>query len=65
MIFQFLEAARARVEHRLPPYGDLWQEPFEEEKQRFMESQETSRVLQRSSPNAAGRKNGPQAFCVA
>jgi hypothetical protein len=37
MVFQFLEAARARVEHRLPPYGDLWQEPFEEEKQRFME----------------------------
>ena len=37
MVFQFLEAARARVEHRLPPYGDLWQEHFEEEKQCFME----------------------------
>jgi hypothetical protein len=37
MVFQFLEAARARVEPGLPPYRDLWQEPFEEEKQRFME----------------------------
>jgi hypothetical protein len=27
--------------------------------------QETSRVLQRLSPNAAGCKNGSQAFCVA
>jgi hypothetical protein len=37
LVFQVLDAARQRVENGLPPYGKLWKEAFEEERQRYME----------------------------
>jgi hypothetical protein len=37
MVFQTLDAARRRVEHGLPPYGKLWEEPSEEEKRLYIE----------------------------
>jgi hypothetical protein len=38
MVFQVLEAARQRVEHGLPPYGKLWEEPSEEERRKSIEA---------------------------
>jgi hypothetical protein len=37
VIFNVLEAARSRVEEGLPPYGDLWQNPSEEETRQSIE----------------------------
>jgi hypothetical protein len=36
-VFQILEAARSRVEAGLPPYGNLWEEPSEEERRKLIE----------------------------
>jgi len=38
IVFDVLEAARARVEARLPPYGKLWEEPSEEERRKSIEA---------------------------
>ena len=38
VIFDVLEAARARVEAGLPPYGKLWEEPSEEERRKSIEA---------------------------
>ena len=38
LIFDILEAARSRVEAGLPPYGKLWEEPSEEERQANIEA---------------------------
>jgi hypothetical protein len=37
VIFNVLEAARSRVEHELPPYGDLWENPSAEETRNSIE----------------------------
>jgi hypothetical protein len=37
VIFNVLEAARSRVEDGLPPYGDLWENPSEEETRQSIE----------------------------
>ncbi len=40
VIFDLLEAARSRVEAGLPPYGNLWEEPSEEERRKAIEALE-------------------------
>jgi hypothetical protein len=38
LVFNVLDAARQRIEHGLPPYGRLWDEPSEEERRHYMEA---------------------------
>jgi hypothetical protein len=57
VIFDVLEAARSRVEAGLPPYGNLWEEPSEEERRKSIEaSKKRVGVLQGLKPNACGKR---------
>ena len=38
LVFDVLEAARSRVEQGYPPYGNLWEMPSEEERQKSIEA---------------------------